>query len=288
VRDAGACVGALGPYLAMASRYARMYRDPQRAYCVLLGYAHPSTPWRNLVETWTRMNRIFLNWRTLGYLLAFVVPGVVFAWRRSRFLALSMFAVAVAALWAPTASNCMFWHYYNMSIAGIAFIVAAGIDSMQRALHTADRRLRAGVGLAALVFVFWYVSPALWQQWNAHPKRPPWKEPQPGLVAFIAANTTPDDRILTTGTPMLYVVTDRFGAVRESNFTDEILGYYDGESDEEKLQGLRDQLRRNPPKVVFLDPAHERRKRRHFKALLGPFLTEGGYRQVNPHLYVRP
>jgi len=87
---------------------------------------------------------------------------------------------------------------------------------------------------------------------------------------------------------MLYVVTDRIGGVRESNFTDEILGYYDGESDEEKLQGLRDQLRRNPPKVVFLDPAHERRKRRHFKALLGPFLTEGGYRQVNPHLYVRP
>ena len=34
---------------------------------------------------------------------------------------------------------------------------------------------------------------------------------------------------------MLYVATDRIGGVRESNFTDEILGDYDGETDEEKL-----------------------------------------------------
>ena len=280
--------GALGPYLAMARRYARMYRDPKLSYCVQLGYAHPSTPWPTFVETWTRLRRAFLNWAAVGYLLPFVVLGAVFTWRRSRLLLLCMFAAAVAALWAPTASNCMWWHYYNMSIAGIAFIVAAGMDSMQRALNRAHRGLRAGVGIAVLLFAAWYASPALWQQWNATPRRPPWKEPQPGLVAFIAANTTPDDRILTTGTPMLYVVTDRVGGVRESNFTDEILGYYDGDTDVDKLRPLREQLLRTRPKVVFLDPTHERRKRRHHDALLAPFLAELGYRKINDKLYVRP
>ena len=234
------------------------------------------------------MRRAFLNEAALSYLAPFVVPGAVFAWWRRRALALCMFAAALAALWAPTASNCMFWHYYNMSAAGIAFIITIGLDSMQRALRAADRRLRTAVGVAALVLAFVHSGEDLWKQWITNTVRPPWQEPQPGLVAYILANTTPDDRILTTGSPMLYVATDRIGGVRESNFTDEILGYYDGDTDEEKLRPLRDQLRRTRPKVVFLDPAHGPRKRRHYNALLGPFLTEVGYQQVKPNLYLRP
>jgi hypothetical protein len=280
--------GALGPYLAMAVRYARIYSDPQRSYCVVLGYAHPSTPWLTFVETWGRLRRAFLNEATLGYLVPFVVPGFLFAWRRRRALALCMLAVAMAALWAPTASKCMWRHYYNMSIAGLAFVVAVGLDSMQRALQDGDPVLRAGAGIAALLLALVHAGPDLGQQWNTASKRPPWKEPQPGVVDFIRANTTANDRILTTGTPMLYVVADRVGAVRETNFTDELLGSYDGETDEERLRPLREQLRRNHPKVVFLDPEHQPRKRRHYQALVMPFLAELRYRKVNDQLYVLP
>jgi hypothetical protein len=114
------------------------------------------------------------------------------------------------------------------------------------------------------------------KEWSSTYVRPPWPEPQRGLVAFIVENTAPSDRIFTTGTPLLYARTDRLSALVESAISDEMLPSYDGATDAERLRPLYRELVENRPKVVFLDPEHEYRKRRHLTALVFPFLREFG------------
>ena len=106
----------------------------------------------------------------------------------------------------------------------------------------------------------------------------PWSEPVPGAFEFIRKNTVPSDRIFTTGPPVLYPETNRVSAVRESNIIDEILGSYEGKTDEERLRPIYLQLVKNKPKVVILDPENGHRKGRHMQALLIPFLTEFKYK----------
>jgi hypothetical protein len=281
--------GALAPYLEMASHYSRMYRDPTRSYCVMAGWVHPApTWWGNVAQACARIRGAFLNEATLAFLGPFILPGAIFACVRRRPLFLCMLGAAAAALWAPTASNCMWRHYYNMSLAGVAFILAASLESIATALAAADARLRMGVGVAALMLSLIHVGPDLNKQREAKYVRSPWPEPQPGLLAFIKANTTRDDRIFTTGTPALYAHADRVSAVRETNIIDQILGLYDGNTDEEKLRPIREQLVKNRPKIVFIDPEHEPRKQRHYRALVKPFLAELKYRQINDRLYLLP
>ena len=49
-----------------------------------------------------------------------------------------------------------------------------------------------------------------------------------------------------------------------------------------------EELVRNQPKVVFLDPEHGSRKRRHLAAAIRPFLAKYNYTEVNDALYLRP
>ncbi len=88
--------------------------------------------------------------------------------------------------------------------------------------------------------------------------------------------------------PALYVQSDRVSAVRESAIVDEALGYYDGNTDEEKLSGLRAQLERNRPKLVILDPAYAPRKVRTNRALMYPFLEANHYKQITEYVWLRP
>jgi hypothetical protein len=76
--------------------------------------------------------------------------------------------------------------------------------------------------------------------------------------------------------------------VRESNIIDEILGSYEGDTDEEKLRPIREQLERNRPKVVVLDPEHVWRKGRTYRVLMMPFLAELNYQKIRENLYLRP
>jgi hypothetical protein len=115
----------------------------------------------------------------------------------------------------------------------------------------------------------------------------PLAEPTPGLFEFIRKNSTPEDKIFTTGPPSLYVYTDRVGAVRESSIIDELIPAMPGNSDVEKLRPLYDELVDHRPKIVFLDPEHGHRKYRHLAAAIMPFLTEYKYTKVNDTLYLR-
>lgn len=280
--------GAMKAYLVMARGYSTIYSDPNRSYCVALGIPHAATRWGALQLAFPRERASFLNEGVLGYLLPLVAAGAVFAFRRSRALLLVMVLASLGALWAPTATICQWVHYYNMSMAGLIFVLVAGVDSMQEPLARSDGSFRAAVGLAALLIVAMHGGNDIQGQWEAKYSRAPWSEPVPGVLSIIKKYTTPADRIFTTGPPILYPEANRISAVRESNIIDEILGSYEGKTDEERLRPIYEQLVKHRPKVVVLDPENIARKGRHYRVLMMPFLTQFKYDKVAENIYVRP
>ena len=282
--------GALASYLRTMLAYSKLHHDPARSYCVALGRFHPTTPLRDLLKQLAQAQREFLNLGQLGYLLPFVAALLIFVRRQTALLLVAAVAVFAVALYSVTVGNCQWLHYYNLAMAGLFFALVLALETTRRRLRTSW--LWIPVGVACLAGVVWPLGPRLRDEWKSVGKRQPgdaYREPVRGVLAIIAQRTTPTDRIFTTGMPALYVQSDRISAVRESAITDEALGMYPGDSDEERLQGLRQQLERHMPKVVVLDPAYgPQRKERHNRVLLMPFLTEHAYTQVAPLIWLRP
>jgi hypothetical protein len=276
--------GAMKAYIQMVARYAAIHRDPKTSICAFYGNAEP----RTVLGTLDIWGRVFVNDRVLGHLLPLGVPGLVMVYRRSKLLFGLALLICVAGLKASTVGNCPWRHYYTMAISGIAFALVAGVDTVSKALRSAGSSLGTSFGVAAVVVAGFHVSPDIARLRKEHHERATLGEPQDGLLKFIAENTTKTDRIFTSGNPMLYVQTDRLSAVRESSFGDELLASYPGKTDEEKLRPIFDELARNKPKVVFLDPEYEDKRVRFNKAMLMPFLDQFHYKKIGDRLYLRP
>jgi hypothetical protein len=277
--------GALTSYLDLIRAYPRIFRDPKTSYCVALGIAHPDD---GIAVAWQHLRAVFFNQATLGYVAPFAIAGALFGLRRSSWLFLSMVAATLGGLWTAVSTNCMWIHYCVLSMCAVLYVLVVTADSLRAPLASAPRGMRIGVSALAVAIVGAVLGPKLVREYATQYERVPWVEPQPGLLAFIARNTQPNDRIFTTGTPALYARANRLSAVVQTAIIDEVLPSYPGSTDEERLRPLREQLVKNRPKVVFIDPEHEFRKVRHLRALILPFLSEFNYRQVNARLFVRP
>jgi hypothetical protein len=112
-------------------------------------------------------------------------------------------------------------------------------------------------------------------------------EPAPGVFDLINKYTTPADRIVTNGNPILYVQVNRLAGVRESNFLDPVLSYYIGDTDKEKLRPVYDEMMKSRPKIVILDPSFGHARGRHHSALWAPFLADNHYKQLTDNVYLR-
>ncbi len=280
--------GSMAAYIHMIEGYAALYRNPSTSICVVFGRWTPSTPLGELRAQAKYIHEQFFNSATIGYLTPFFVASVVFIWRYSRMLFAASFATALLALYSVTATNCQWPHYYNMALSGMFLFFVVGSDRMSAELvHTSSvvRRF-AGAVLVAVIAMFSYPrTKSELHNWPYH-FQPMWV-PVPGVLEFVAENSSPGDKILTTGPPLIYMYTHRQGAVREI-ILDEFLMLYPGNADVERVRGLREQLVKNRPKIVILDPLFEDRKRRHMEALLVPFFRDFGYKKVGEYYYVRP
>jgi hypothetical protein len=283
--------GALREYLKMARGYFRFYRDNKQSYCVVLGRFHPTTGLNDLWRQWDKARHDFLNRPALGYLLPLGIGSLFFTARRSIVLLVTTLVLGFFSFYAVTASNCQWNHYYNMTISGIFIFLIVGLDSMMPYLRSSAWPMRNFVCFAMLATIWIVVRPRFLAEREIYGTRK-WEneyiEPVPGLLDAINVHTKLDDRIFTTGMPALYVQANRLSAVRESAIIDETLGYYDGNTDVEKLSGLRRQLDEHRPKIVVDDPAEASRKARTNAALLVPYLEANHYTQVSPHIWLRP
>jgi hypothetical protein len=281
--------GSMRAYVTTFLQYMKLYRDPLQSYCVVLGRVHPTTPLNDFLKAIDQGVREFFNVDMLGYLIPLAVVAVVFTARRSPLLLAALFVTLVLALYSVTASNCQWMHYYMLSFNGLFLLLAVGLDSMTAVVRSHRLRRAIGVVLLATSVV------ACWPRYELDSKlvgtrsfKNFYRELVPGSFEVIGQNTTPADRIFTTGPPLIYPQMDRISAARESTYVDEGLGFYDGKTDEEKLSGIRAELERNMPKVFITDPELAPRKVRHDRALLRPFLTAHKYVEVRPNIWLRP
>ena len=282
--------GAMSAYISTVHGYMRMFRDPQNGYCVLIHQFKPTgRMWDDLPLQWERIRKDFLNLATLGFIAPLFLASVVFLPRRSVVLFCTVSAAFACALYGLTASHCYFPHYYLMALSGLFLFLGAGIDAIGPSLALAGGS--SGLWMRAVVLLT--VGIQLWPTITADSPTDVSKawapfEPAPGLYDFIRAHTSPKDKIFTTGPPGVYVYADRLAAVRESTIMDELLPTMPGDTDAEKLRPLYEELVRNQPKVVFLDPERSNRKTRHYAGAIMPFLSEYKYEKVNENLYVKP
>jgi hypothetical protein len=280
--------GAMTAYIHMVEGYAALYRNPSTSICVVFGRWTPSTPLHELKAQAKYIHDQFFNSATIGYLTPFFVASVVFIWRQSRLLFAASAATAVLALYSVTATNCQWPHYYNMALSGMFLFLTVGADAMSAELLHSGALVRRYIGamLVAVIAIFSYPRAHIeLHDWPYH-FQPMWV-PVPGVLEFVAAHSFPGDKILTTGPPLIYMYTHRYGAVREI-ILDEFLMLYPGNTDAERVRGLREELLKNRPKIVILDPMFDDRKHRHMDALFIPFFREFGYQKVGDYYYVRP
>jgi hypothetical protein len=287
--------GALRAYVKMLLSYGELFRDPTKSYCVLLGRFQPTgSALRDLPGQWKIVHDNFFNFATFGFVAPAFAASIVFLARRSiPLLVLGCVSIA-GGLYTTTASHCFWAHYYVMAQTGIFFFLFLGVDAASAPL----RRAPPAVGQwATLAFVVALGLPIYqrydsekeeWDRMGHHMPVPPFSESIPGEIAFVKENSSPQDRIFTSGPPGIYFQADRVHAARDSTFMDEVLLTMRGDTDEEKLQSRRDELRRTMPKIFILDPERSVRKVRITRALFMPFLEEFKYNQVGPYYYVRP
>jgi hypothetical protein len=283
--------GAMSAYLRMIRRYTVVYRDPRQSFCVLGGVFEPTTPLNDLYRQWRAVVRDYLNLDRMGFLLPFAVATAVYLRRRSLPLLLATVGTCLAGFLAVAASNCPWKHYYNMLLGGLFFALAIGLDAMTPHVRVAARATRVVIRAAMLSALFVALWPRIATERQAFGERKYASvlvEPAPGVFEAIKKYTTPADRIVTSGNPILYVQTNRLNGIRESNLLDPILGYYLGNTDEEKLRPLYDELVRSRPKIVVLDPSYAQARPRHQHALWGPFLTNYHYTKLTDQIYLRP
>jgi hypothetical protein len=281
--------GSMTHYLAMLQRYRVMFRDPAKGYCVVLGRFQPAgTPLGDLSRQWDMVNAGFFNLRVLGFLVPQFFAALVFIGVRSKTLLVAGLITLAGALYSTTMSNCFWQHYYTMAMTGIFFFLSLGLIAMSH--HAALRRwpVCVWVWLVMGVPVLLDAWPGLKAEYQTSYPSLPNAEPLPGVLAFVEANTTPADRIFTTGPPGLYILTNRIAATRTSSVTDEIIESFPGTTDEEKTRHLYDDLAEHRPKVVILDPEHGHRKVRYLAAAVMPFLRDFKYQKVNDYFYLRP
>jgi hypothetical protein len=280
--------GSMSAYIHMIMDYAALYRNPSTSICVVFGRWTPSTPIQELKAQAKYIHAQFFNAATIGYLTPFFVASVAFIWRQSRVLFAASAATALLALYSVTATNCQWPHYYNMALSGMFLFFIVGADRMSVELLQTNTVVRRCVGatLIAVIAVFSY--PRVNSELHNWPYQfqPMWT-PLPGVLEFVASNSAPGDKILTTGPPLIYMYTHRQGAVREI-ILDEFLMLHPGTTDVERVRDIREELVKNRPKIVILDPLFEDRKRRHMEALFLPFFRDFGYTKVGEYYYVRP
>jgi hypothetical protein len=282
--------GSLSAYVALVREYSTLFRDPQKGYCPTLGMYRPSGKfWKDLPTQWEILHGQFINLPTLGFLAPFVAASLVFLPKRSPALLIAALAAAVLSFYGVTATHCYFMHYYVLGQSGLMYFLVAGLDATRSRRFLDHGATRLWIRSAVLLAMMLTVWPRVQAVSNV-PFRdgPPFPEPAPGVFDLIRAKTEATDKIFTTGPPGLYVFMDRLPATRTYSTIDELLPAMPGTTDQEKLRPLAEDLRKNRPKIVFLDPELGHRKLRHMAAAVTPFLEEQKYVKVGEYLYLRP
>jgi hypothetical protein len=277
--------GSLGSYIAelkLSFAYAENY-----AY--QLRWTSRSPEGGQLAEMFRRLGRGYVNAPHLAVFIPFFVALVTLSGRR-KMVGVGAVVTTLAAFYAVSIGHGYCDRYFIMAMAGTFFSVVLGAFALDAYAKRAGAGMRHWVGITWTCIALAMLSPRLkteWEKYGDYKAEPP-PVPQSD-IDFVRAHTGPSDKIWATDDPLLYVYSGRVSAFRGGVVLDEIIDYYPGNTDEERLSSIREGLIENRPKlVVFGDSmVSPRRKQRYMNALVMPFLRDGGYVKVNDRFYER-
>jgi hypothetical protein len=242
-------------------------------------------------ELWRRLRTPYFNAAHVGVFAPLLVAPVAL-WRGQRRLAGAlMIATVGAALYSVTIGRGFAPHYFIMAMAGTFFCAVVGAIALDGAARA------AGPALGRWIALWWVAVAALWafprfsDEWsNRRAYKTPPSPVSQSEVDFVRGHTAPGDRIWTLGDPLLYVYSDRLTAFREGIVIDELIDYYPGVTDVERVADQRRGLLANKPKLIVFgeDLVNYQRKQRYIQALVMPFIRDAGYVKLSDKFYARP
>jgi hypothetical protein len=278
-RSLGAYIEEVELSIAYTKNYAYQVRWAQRA-----------PEGGELAEAWRRLCKGYFNAAHLAVFVPFFAALAMLSGRRWP-VAIAALATGAASLYAVSVGAGFAARYFIMAMAGTFFCVVLGVIALDDQMRMTGRRLRAWMGITWLAVALATTGDRLGTEWKKYagyqPAPPPVSEED---VAFVGAHSAPGDMIWTTDDPLLYVYSDRLCAFRGGIVLDEVIEYYPGRTDEERLAPIRAGLVKNRPKVVIFGDLQvgPYRKQRYMNALVFPFLSDGGYLPMGARYFVRP
>lgn len=243
-----------------------------------------------VAECLRRLRSSYVNASHIGVFIPLLIAPLAL-WGRRTIVGAAALATAAASLYAVTIGHGFCPRYFIMAMTGTFFCVVVGTIALDGYSKRAGDAMRKWVGTTWLAVALVNTGPRLADEWKKYEEYKP--EPPPvsqSDVDFVRTHSDPGDTIWTTGDPLLYVYSDRVSAFRGGVVLDELLEYYPGDTDEERVTTQREGLLLHRPKLVVINDetvgAH--RKQRYVNALVTPFLRDGGYLQLNDRFYLRP
>lgn len=259
-------------------------------YAYQLRWGTRDPPGGPLAEMFRRLTRGYVNLAHLGVFVPFFLALLTLP-RKRRFLVFGAAATFAASLYAVSVGGGYAQRYFIMAMTGTFFCVALGAIALDAVCKRSGRDLSPWVGAACSALAFVLTMPRFGAEWKSYGsyKIPKQVVPQRD-IDFVLEHTKPGDKIWTTDDPLLYIYTDRMNAFRGGIVLDEIIEYYPGNTDAERLSVIREGLLENRPKLVVFGNTmvSARRKKRYHNALVTPFLRDGGYIRLNDRFYLRP
>ena len=242
-------------------------------------------------EYWKRLRATYVNAAHIGAFIPLFVALLAFGERRQRVVGVVALMTGGAALYEVTIGSGFAPHYFIMAMAGTFFCAVMGAIALDAYSKRAGVALRRWVGATWVAIALVSTYPRFSEEWTKYAAYKPVPPPvNSSEIDFVRAHSSPGDRIWTLGDPLLYVYSDRRTAFREGIVIDELIDYYPGDTDEQRLAGQREALLRKRPKLVVFgdDKVNYSRKQRYISALVMPVVREGGYVKLNDKFYVRP
>jgi hypothetical protein len=277
--------GGMAPYLRVISVYPRY----ANSYCTALGFFHPGSFWDERQQEWAHLSDRILNATDLAPWLALLSASVLLTRVKNAPFVAGCGATLVATLVTINIGHCYHSHYFVLAATGLTVAALPGALALSDALRPARPAVKTWVGVAALGATGCLIYPRYAKGADEHPK-PVWRQVAGDVREAIEKYSKPNDFILTTGTPDLYFLTGRLGAHETNSFVDELLVIYPGDTDAERVAGMRARLEKTRPKVVVIDDsswAYPGRSVRTIKSLVDAYLGAHQYVKMG-RVYVRP
>lgn len=243
-----------------------------------------------LADSIRKLRQTYLDGQHLGLFAPFFAALVIQS-RKRWIVGLAALVTFAAALYAVSVGAGFAPRYFIMAMTGTFLCVTLGAIAFDGTAKQLGRWGAPLLGAGWLVAAFIATGPRFAAEAR---KYSTYSAPAPPVpesdIELVHRYTSPGDKIWTTDDPLLYVFSDRESAFRGGIVLDEIIDYYPGDTDEERLAVIRQGLEENRPKLVIFGNSQvsPRRKRRYTKALVMPFLRDNGYVRLNDRFYLRP